>query len=438
MEELVDRRTQLKNGDLNINDTDERRGQKHDILFKNIPVENYITGVLHCLDLHVNYPLEQLQLWIDWRIEDVPDNLIKARKKVVRWKREIIELSNDIADNEAKLKGEIKMFDFAQEQGLPISDGVEAELENDKKILARWKTTLKNKHVKMAKCEAEVNKLQKKHMKKRENRAVWMEIENVLHEEYNALKSNYHGGKMEGPQCRKIAKHAGEIMDKIEETLQDRKWAPFRAARRNEITFMCNATKVLLLIMDKMISLAYRPYMSLDDEEVKYFEDLNDLYQKTWRSMYKNVPPKTHYMYHLIVFLWKFRGMKVHNESAVEEEHQIGARMHQRFKIHGKERKVMSTCQGRANSKSSGVKKQTKKVKKASSRGLTQKNRKEPLVRWTFRELRDEVKLICQFEYEEWKGSSLDPMTLDELELDEEWLEEIRQMDEEELENLDQ
>ena len=154
--------------------------------------------------------------------------------------------------------------------------------------------------------------------------------------------------------------------------------------------------------------------------------------------MYKNVPPKTHYMYHLIVFLWKFRGMKVHNESAVEEEHQIGARMHQRFKVHGKERKVMSTCQGRANSKSSGVKKQTKKVKKASSRGLTQKNRKEPLVRWTFRDLRDEVKLICQFEYEEWKGSSLDPRTLDELELDEEWMEEMRQMDEEELENLDQ
>lgn len=32
----------------------------------------------------------------------------------------------------------------------------------------------------------------------------------------------------------------------------------------------------------------------------------------------------------------------------------------------------------------------------------------------------------------------MDPMTLDELELDEEWMEEMRQMDEEELENLDQ
>jgi len=43
--------------------------------------------------------------------------------------------------------------------------------------------------------------------------------------------------------------------------------------------------------------------------------------------MFKTVPPKAHAMWHLLNDLERFRGMKYHQESKIEEAHQIGKRI---------------------------------------------------------------------------------------------------------------
>ena len=46
-----------------------------------------------------------------------------------------------------------------------------------------------------------------------------MQVERLLHKDFNIYPSTYHGGNLEGNECRRLLRHAVPALDAVKELL---------------------------------------------------------------------------------------------------------------------------------------------------------------------------------------------------------------------------
>ena len=275
-----------------------------------------------------------------------------------------------------------------------LKDKAEAKTEIDI-IKAEKKRLTDDIHKKAKALKAKASKSLNDAIKKKEYGAMTQSrrqyIEQELEKEFQVVRSSYHGGDLEGNQCRQFARVADEAIDHIKKLLEDIPVGE-RKAKDEEIDHFSNGVKVLLQCMDYMMHYCYHEYGTLTDQQLSEAERINQVFQEMWRKLCKSVPPKTHSWYHLLDNLKMLRGMKYHNESPCEVEHQIGKGMEQRFSMRDVEKSIHSILQARANQRLPEVQTQKEEVDQKSKRKLTkEKPKKSATVRRDIKDLESDV-----------------------------------------------
>ena len=121
--------------------------------------------------------------------------------------------------------------------------------------------------------------------------------------------SKYHGGKMEGPSCRRlarltVARDAMKLAAEIAKEVPEKE----REASDEEIDKYTAACCRLLQLNGMMISLCYHPYKTLTDDQLDLADQIVEKFNDQWREVFENVPPKVHMWDHLLDDLRRPRG----------------------------------------------------------------------------------------------------------------------------------
>ena len=166
---------------------------------------------------------------------------------------------------------------------------------------------------------------------------LWMVIQNQLKEEFKVYISSYHGGDMEGNQCRQLMKEAKPIMAmvkamlleyldelSVEDDLE-------RRATVGEVDRFCRAFERLFQYFDVLSHKCYQPYGSLTDEDIADTKLCVNQMTNLWLKLMPTVPVKVHMWQHLLDDLEMHRGLKSHEESQIERAHQQGVKDRRRL-----------------------------------------------------------------------------------------------------------
>ena len=184
---------------------------------------------------------------------------------------------------------------------------------------------------KLKKITAEVNKMERKKEHGKTSQDLWLQTQRLLRKEFNIYASSYHGGDMEGNECRRLLREADPVMDALEslflEYVQDLS-PDERKGRANvdEIKLFMTAFKRLFQYMDLLSHFCYQSMNSMSDEDLIAAENVWVLATDLWVNLMPTVPMKVHCWVHLIEDLRRLRGMKQHNEHGIERSHQDNVR----------------------------------------------------------------------------------------------------------------
>ena len=105
-------------------------------------------------------------------------------------------------------------------------------------------------------------------------------------------------------------------------------------ARANaaEIELFCSGFKRLFQYMDLMSHYSYQPYGSMTDCDIQDSTTTIKLATELWLKLMPTIPMKVHAWQHLADDLKQYKGMKSHNEQAIERAHQDGKKHDRRLK----------------------------------------------------------------------------------------------------------
>jgi len=163
-----------------------------------------------------------------------------------------------------------------------------------------------------------------------------MRVERMLRSEFNVHASAHHGGDMEGNECRRLLRHATAAMARVRDLLlafidslpeAEQK----KRAQPNEIRLFTSAFERVFQCMDVMSHYGYQPMGSLSDNDLISVERVIVSAARLWRNLMPTTPMKVHGWQHLLEDLKRFRGLKSHNEHAIERAHQTGKKHDKRL-----------------------------------------------------------------------------------------------------------
>jgi hypothetical protein len=301
-----------------------------------------------------------LHWWIWYRVEGIDPALIHARDELA-----MASLEKDrLCENKLEAEEHLQLM-YVELEGLDDDDGdavatteyrqqqaivdvaeeaaVEAEEAHDLAVGC------------MKKASAKVNRLEGLKRHGRAYQDVWMLVENKLKADYKVHHSAYHGGDLEGNQCRELMKQAPAVMNAVKEIVLEHitelpAEEKAKRADETEVDLFCSAFQRLFQYFDVVSHYCYQPYGSLSDRDLVKLElgvdRLVDLYLK----LLPNCPMKLHMIAnHLVPHMKRFRGLKSHHESHIERAHQQGVRDSRRLGVLGSyERKTVSALKTEA------------------------------------------------------------------------------------------
>jgi hypothetical protein len=349
MEQLKTHFNRLEDGTLDRADKSEECGVVALPLIDAIEPPNYITPLLHCVTLFINTPFKYLHRWIWYRVEGILPALIHARDELA-----LASLEKDrLWEQKLEAEEHLQMMYSELEDLAPGADHVlfddkdhEAEYQQQRAVIqvaeeAVEEAELAHETAAIAerKASAKVNRMEGLKSHGRAHQDVWMAVENRL----KALKvysSAYHGGDMEGNQCRELVKQAPTIMGAVKETvleyLAEAEGDTSRLADEAEVALFTSGFCRLFQYFDVVSHYCYQPFGSLTDSDLAKLElsvnRLVDLYLK----ILPNCPMKLHMIAtHLVPHVKQFRGLKSHHESHIERAHQQGMKDRRRLGVLG-------------------------------------------------------------------------------------------------------
>ena len=339
----------------------------------NIALRNVFVRALHCADLHVNFLVKRVFLWIRWRIETAPQELELARNALVKAMIDEVEAKVEVAELEALIVSDLNDIEELKAAGLDAASKdeiktIRAVIAGTKQTLTIAKIALTKAKSKAASTLANVNRISKMKECNATTQPICQRVEERLQSEHYVYRSSCHGGDLEGNQCRRLMNDAVGAVNAIKEEL---KTAQDRKATDGEIDEYFKGVVILLQCFDLMSSLCYQPCASLADADIENAERIVVLFHKIWWCIFPSLPPKTHMWVHLLRHLERTRGLKFHTESPVEVEHQCGKQDEKRFGNRDRAKKVLAMLQSRANKKLPEVLEQQEEVATASKRKFT-------------------------------------------------------------------
>ena len=272
MKEILDR-VSAEEADGKTIEPQDHKGLTKPPLFDAIPVQNYLTPVLHACDLFVNSAKDNLDDFIDHRLEDRPIELLQAR-----W----LEADKKIKEREAlsNYNDAKSLLDDAMITG--DNDFIRRVTEMVKEAEASYKAAKRA----FGKAAAAAQKMEGKKVYGAMSQALRQQVDELLAELFNILRSSYHGGDMEGNYCRKLIRLADDTMDAIESlllTVPRNQRAP--GCTDAEVEQYCAAYKRLLQYFDLLSSYCYHPYKTITDSEMENIKKLGAFMDQLWRKL---------------------------------------------------------------------------------------------------------------------------------------------------------
>ena len=316
-------------------------------LFDCIEPKDWMVPILHAVDLEVNAPFHYLQRYVWNRVEDIPVELILARDAKADASNAVDDCWAEVLEAEQyENEMEIELHQICPEDDMVFDDeDHDAEYQQQAAVLDAAKESTaeaKSRH-KQAKdvlkqANQALKKLEENHKKYgKVNQDLWMTIQRKLNKDYNVHISSYHGGDMEGNECRRLLRKAEVIMDDIKSILTEHlnglsNEDKVMRANATEIELFCSGFKRLFQYMDLISHYSYQPFGSMTDGDLQDSTTAIKLASELWLKLMPTIPMKVHAWQHLADDLKQYRGMKSHNEQAIERAHQDGKKHDRRLK----------------------------------------------------------------------------------------------------------
>ena len=337
----------LESGELKRTVPSEAKGIKNLPLFDCIEPDNWMTPILHAVDLETNAIFDYLQKYVWYRIEDIPLELILAREAKADadnavedcWLKVLeaeeyanhMEIELHSISPEAEMEFDDDEHEFEYRQQAAVLDVAVASVDEAKELHKAANAELKKANRELKKLEENTKNYGKV------SQDLWMTIQRKLHKDYNVHISSYHGGDMEGNECRRLLRNAEIIMEDIKSILvahlgqlpDDEKE---RRADQAEVELFCAGFTRLFQYMDLISHYCYQPYGSMSDADVENSEKAITLASELWLLLMPTIPMKIHAWQHLKEDLRQYRGMKSHNEQQIERTHQDGKKHDRRLR----------------------------------------------------------------------------------------------------------
>jgi len=344
MNQLKSHFNRLEDGTLDRAKKSEECGVVATPLIDAIEPPNYITPLLHCVTLFINTPFKYLHRWIWYRVEGVSIHLIHARDELA-----LADIEKDKLW-EAKLEAEEHLqLMYSELEGLDDDDdnntGVaateyrqqQAIVDVAEEAVVEAETVLESAVAAVRKASAKVNRMEGLKSHGRAYQDVWMLIENRL-KELKVYSSAYHGGDMEGNQCRELVKQAPTIIAAIKDVVLEylAEADDARLADKAEVELFCSGFCRLFQYFDVVSHYCYQPYGSQSDGDIAKLQVAVDRLVDLYLRIMPNCPMKLHMIaVHLVPDMKRFRGLKSHHESHIERAHQQGIRDRRRLGVLG-------------------------------------------------------------------------------------------------------
>jgi hypothetical protein len=178
----------------------------------------------------------------------------------------------------------------------------------------------------------------------------------MLKEQFSIHPSSYHGGDMEGNQCRRLMTEAPKVMAAVEQIILDQlngleSEEKARRADEDEVKLFCKGFQYIFQHMDLLSHFAYQPSGTLTDADMVDVRKCVDRLTKLWLKLMPTVPVKVHSWQHLVEDLERLRGMKEYDDSGIEVYHQVMKKHHRRVGNLGNfEKKIKSILKSEATS----------------------------------------------------------------------------------------
>jgi len=359
MDQLKECFNKLEAGELDRTDKSQECGVVATPLIDAIEPPDYITPLLHCVTLFMNTPFKYLHRWIWYRVEGVSMELIHARDELT-----LLAIDKDSRWDEKLESEEYLQLMYAELEAVSpevhlVFDDKEhqAEYEQQKAIVAVAEEAVDEAELAyqtaagaVRKAAAKVNKLESRKAHGRAHQSVWAMVENKL-KEFKVYCSAYHGGDLEGNQCRQLMKDSPAIMAAIKDLLLEylaelpaEEKARGRLADAAEVEQFCRGFERLFQYFDVVSHHCYQPFGSLTDSDIGKLQVAVDRLVDLYLRIMPNCPMKLHMIAtHLVPHVKQFRGLKSHHESHIERAHQQGVRDRRRLGVLGSyERKTVS------------------------------------------------------------------------------------------------
>jgi len=371
MNQLKTHFDKLETGELNGADKSEECGVVATPLIDAIEPPNYITPLLHSVTLFINTPFKYLHRWIWYRVEGVSIHLIHARDELAlaaiakdkNWEEKLeaeehlqlmhSELEGLDDDNDNDDDDDDDVTEYRQQQAIV---GVAKEAVEEAGVAYESAVAA----VKMA--QAKVNRLEGLKSHGRAHQTVWALVENRLKADFKVYCSAYHGGDLEGNQCRQLVKESPAIMDAIKAMLLEYladlpAEEKAKLADEAEVDLFCSGFQRLFQYFDVVSHYCYQPYGSLSDAGIAKLEIAVDRLVALYLKLLPNCPMKLHMIAtHLVPHVKQFRGLKSHHESHIERAHQQGVRDRRRLGVLGSfSKKTISALKSEATANKAEV-----------------------------------------------------------------------------------
>jgi hypothetical protein len=343
----------------------DRKGLLFEPLFDAIDTKNYLAPVLHSVDLFVNSAKDLLDAFIDHRVENRPVELIAARR---------LEADKKIVERKA-LDDLNSAEDLVEDS---VACGEQTLIANANALLAQAKLQYKEAKKNFGSAAATARKLEKSKAYGAMSQALRQQIDGLLGELFNILRSSYHGGDYEGNYCRKLIRLSDRVMEAVQGLLLSvPRNQRAEGCSDEEITKYCKAFTRLFQYFDLLSSYCYQPYGSITDIQMVDIRKLGIFIDNLWRKLSRNVPPKVHTWQHLIEDLGRLRGMKSHQEAKLETAHQDGVKTDMRFRsLAGSiDKKIKCSVKYQANMTDPATKAKQEEVKASRARKLGAKSK---------------------------------------------------------------
>ena len=348
---LCDHATQITGGDQTRTRKPQpniKRGVSHTPPIDALDINMYVPPPLHLQLGLVNHAWNKgFKLWVDNRVEDVPEEILLTRSELImaelktdQMGDDIDELKQDISDlvgEKMDINAKLKERDANKQLVLRLQSKERLEVKETYTEIAQRLALLREEKKDLCEILERLKKDKQKAKKKFdeakkkctwEDRLMVAKIEEIL-EEHNISMGQYHGRDLEGPATHRLLQNSNEIFRKIKDLLLKDCKSGIPPA---EIEEMCESYRYLFLLLESLFHYIRKPNESFTSNDKKNLQRVVLLTMKQWRALNLSVTVKAHIIEdHLIDYIERYGGLGDFHEEFIERLHQDTKRFRRRM-----------------------------------------------------------------------------------------------------------